>query len=111
MCRPNGLAHLANFLLPPVLVQLSLNKLIISANMHGDDYKNTQEGNNVFLLKVDSLQKLGYNLFGILVTCAKCPVSSSYYYMPKIFVQWVMMLDITEEKFQGFQRETDGLVL
>ena len=37
--------------------------------MHGDDYENTQEGNNVFLLEVDSLQKLGHNFFGILVTC------------------------------------------
>lgn len=111
MCRPNGVVHLAKFLLFPVLVQLSLNKLIIGANMQGDHNENTQEGNNVFLIKVDFLQKLGHNLFGILVTCAKYPVSSSYYYMPRIFVQWVMMLGITEGKFQGYQRETDGLVL
>ena len=55
--------------------------------MYGDDYENTQKVNNVFLLEVNSMQKLGHNFFGILVTCAKCPASSSYYYMPRKFVQ------------------------
>ena len=79
--------------------------------MHGDDYENIQEGNNVFLLEVDFLQKLGHNLFGILVTCAKCSASSSYYYMPRKFVQLGMMVGIIEKKFQRYQRNTDGLVL
>jgi hypothetical protein len=78
--------------------------------MYGDDHENTQKVNNVFLLKVDSMQKLGHNFFGILVTCAKCPASSSHYYMPSI-VQGGMMLGITEEKFQRYQRNTGGLVL
>jgi len=55
--------------------------------MYGYDYENTQGGNNVFLLEVDSMQKLEHNFFGILVTCAKCPASSSYYYMPRKFVE------------------------
>ena len=79
--------------------------------MYGYDYENTQGGNNVFLLEVDSMQKLEHNFFGILVTCAKCPASSSYYYMPRKFVQWGIMLGITEEKFQRYQRNTGGLVL
>ena len=79
--------------------------------MHGDDYENIQEGNNVFLLEVDFLQKLGHNFFGILVTCAKCSASSSYYYMPRKFVQLGMMVGIIEKKFRRYQRNTDGLVL
>ena len=85
---PNGVAHLVKFLLPPVLIQLYLNKQIIGTNMHGDDYENTQEGINVFLLEVDFLQKLGHNFFGILATCAKCSASSSYYCMPRNLCSW-----------------------
>ena len=79
--------------------------------MHEDDYENTQEGNNVFLLEVDSLQKLGHNFFGILVTCAKCSASSSYYYMPRKFMQLGMMVGIIGKRFRRYQRNTDGLVL
>ena len=79
--------------------------------MHGDDYENTQERNNVFLLEVHFLQKLGHNFFGILVTCAKCSASSSYYYMPRKLVQLEMMVGIIEKKFWRYQRNTDGLVL
>jgi hypothetical protein len=79
--------------------------------VYGDGYENTQEGNNVFLLEVDSMQKLGHNFFGILVTCTKCPASASHYYMPRKSVQWGMMLGITEENFQRCQRNTGGLVL
>ena len=79
--------------------------------MYGDNYENTQKVNNVFLLEVNSMQKLGHNFFGILVTFAKCPASASYYYMPRKFVRWGMMLGITEEKFQRYQRNTGGLVL
>ena len=64
-----------------VAVQISVFKgaidYCICANMYGDDYENTQKVNNVFLLEVDSMQKLGHNFFGILVICAKCPASSS----------------------------------
>ena len=63
--------------------------------MHGDDYENTQEGNNVFLLEVDSLQKLGHNFFG-----AKYSASSSYYYMPRKFVQ---LGSIIEKSFGGIR--------
>ena len=65
----------------------------------------------MFLLEVDSLQKLGHNFFGIMVTCTKCSASSSYYYMPRKFVQLGMMVGIIEKKFRRYQRNIDGLVL
>ena len=51
---------------------------------------------------------VGAQCFWYIGDLWKCRASSSYYYIPRKFV---MMLGITEESVQGYQRETDGLVL
>ena len=104
----NTVIRLSKFLLPSILLWISVTNMVICARIDGPYGENALKMNGGPLKKQNLAQKWKHHIFIILQVCTNSPATTS---CQSSLQKWDILLGMTEKKFREDWCNIGGLVL